>query len=199
MKKIQNDYCIRQFVSSDKLRPALTNVSLQNGYLYSTDGCIIAQIKADLCVQKYNEVEKYPDLESVMKTHERTENKIVSVDALFDELMKIECCFKPKMVECDNCDGNGVCTCDHCDSEYNCKECKGTGKKASKEIELTSEHDCILFGKKYNLKYIDLIVRTAVYTSVKEIEISNGTDETSGTIFIVGDFTILLMPLYVEK
>lgn len=37
MKTIKNDYCIRQFVSSDTLIPAMTNVSLQDGYLYYTD------------------------------------------------------------------------------------------------------------------------------------------------------------------
>jgi len=196
MKTIKNDYCIRQFVSSDTLRPAMTKVSLQDGYLYSTDASIVVKIKADLCVHSYIEVEKYPNAEKVIQEHESNEKKIVSVETLFNDLMKIECCFKPKMVECDNCDGDGVCTCDHCDSEYECKECKGTGEKAGNELELTSEHDCILFNKKYKLKYLDLIIRTAVYTGVKEIEISNGIYESSGTIFTVGDFTILLMPCY---
>lgn len=195
MKTIKNDYCIRQFVSDDTLRPAMTKVSLQDGYLYSTDASIVGKIKADLCVHNYIEVEKYPNTEKVISEHESTEKKTVSVDILFNDLMKIECCFKPKMIDCNDCE-NGVATCDHCDSEYDCKECGGTGKVASNELELTSEHDCILFNKKYKLKYLDLIIRTAIYTGVKEIEISNGTHETSGTIFTVGDFTILLMPCY---
>jgi len=198
MKTIKNDYCIRQFVSSDTLRPAMTKVNLQDGYLYSTDAHIVGKIKANLCVHNYIEVEKYPNAEKVISDHESTEKKIVSVNTLFDDLMKIECCFKPKMVDCDNCDGDGVCTCDNCDSKYDCKECNGTGEKSGNELELTSEHDCILFNKKYKLKYLDLIIRTAVYTGVKEIEISNGKHETSGTVFSVGDFTILLMPLYRE-
>lgn len=196
MKTIKNDYCIRQFVSSDTLRPAMTKVSLQDGYLYSTNAHILGKIKADLCVQNYTAIEKFPNAEKLIKEHESVEKKTVSIDTLFNDLMKIECCFKPKMVECDNCDGDGVCTCDYCDSEYTCKECNGTGEKAGNELELTSEHDCILFNKKYKLKYLDLIIRTAVYTGVKEIEISNGKHETSGTIFTVGDFTILLMPCY---
>ena len=195
MKTIKNDYCIRQFVSSDTLRPAMTKVSLQDGYLYSTDASIVGKIKADLCVHNYVAVEKYPNAEKVMSEHESIEKKTVSVDALFNDLMKIECCFKPKMIECDNCDGDGVCICDHCDSEYDCKECGGTGEKPGNELELTSEHDCILFNKKYKLKYLDLIIRTAVYTDVKEIEISNA-EGTKGTLFFVGDFIIMLMPCY---
>lgn len=196
MKTIKNDYCIRQFVSSDTLRPAMTKVSLQDGYLYSTDAYIVGKIKADLCVQNYVAVEKYPNAEKIMSKHESIERKTVSVDTLFNDLMKIECCFKPKMIECDNCDGDGVYVCDHCNSECDCKECGGTGQVPGKELELTSEHDCILFNRKYKLNYLDLIIRTAVYTGVKEIEISNGKHETSGTLFIVGDFTILLMPCY---
>ena len=196
MKTIKNDYCIRQFVGSDTLRPAMTKVNLQDGYLYSTDAHIVAKIKEDLCVQNYTAIEKYPNVEKIIKEHKSLEKKTVSVDSLFNDLMKIECCFKPKMIDCDKCDGNGVYVCDHCNSECDCKECDGTGQVAGTELELTSEHDCVLFNKKYKLKYLDLIIRTAVYTDVKEIEISNGTNEASGTIFTVGDFTILLMPRY---
>lgn len=196
MKTIKNDYCIRQFVGSDTLRPAMTKVNLQDGYLYSTDAYIVAKIKEDLCVQNYTAIEKYPNAEKIIKEHKSLEKKTVSVDSLFNDLMKIECCFKPKMIDCDKCDGNGVYVCDHCNSECDCKECDGTGQVAGTELELTSEHDCVLFNRKYKLKYLDLIIRTAVYTDVKEIEISNGTNEASGTLFTVGDFTILLMPRY---
>lgn len=155
MKNIRNDYCIRMFVGNDSLRPAMTEVSLQDGYLYSTNASIAAKINADLCVQSYTAVEKYPNVEKVFSEHESIEKKTVSVDTLFKDLMKIECCFKPKMINCDNCDGKGVAVCDHCDSEYECKECSGTGKVESKELELTSEYDCMLFGKKYKLQFLD--------------------------------------------
>jgi len=186
------------FVASDMLRPAMTKVSLQDGYLYSTDASIVGKIRADLCVQNYVAVEKYPNAEKVIQKHESIEKKTVSVDTLFNDLMKIECCFKPKMIDCDKCGGNGIYVCEHCDSECDCKDCSGTGQVAGKELELTSEHDCILFGKKYKLKYLDLIIKTAVYTGVKEIEVSNSVNQYSGTIFSVGDFTILLMPMHIK-
>jgi hypothetical protein len=172
----------------------MAKINLQDGYLYATNAYIIAKIKADLCVQKYAEIEKYPNCETIIKEHQSIETKKVSVDTLFSELMKIECCFKPKMINCDNCDGKGVLVCNHCNSEYDCDECDGKGKIERDEMELTSEHDCKLFNKKYKLKYLDLIIKTAIYTGVKDIEISNG--KTGGTIFVVGDFTILLMPCY---
>ncbi|MDD2284724.1 MAG: hypothetical protein PHU98_06355 [Mariniphaga sp.] len=195
MKTIKNDYCIRQFVGSDTLRPAMAKVNFQDGYLYSTDAYIAAKIKADLCVHNYIEVEKYPNVKRVFIEHKSIEKKTVTVDTLFNDLMRIECCFKPKMIDCDNCNGDGVFTCEHCGSEYDCKECGGTGKTKSNELELTNEHDCFLFNKKYKLKYLDLIIRTAVYTGVKEIKISNSKG-TNGTLFSVGGFFILLMPLY---
>lgn len=196
MKTIKNDYCIRQFVGDDEYRPYFSEVNFSDGFLYSTNSHIVGKIKADLCVHEYKTIEKYPNCEAVMSKHISIAKKTVSVDELFNDLIKIEVCFKPKMIKCENCNGDGVAICEHCDSEYDCKECKGTGEVKSNEIVLSSEHDCILFDKKYKLQYLDLIIRTAVYTGVKEIEISNDEKEYSGSIFTVGDFTIMLMPLY---
>jgi hypothetical protein len=194
MKTIKNDYCIRMFAGSDNLRPAITKVHLENGYLYATNAYIVGKVKADLCVKNYVPVEKYPNAEKIISEHKSIEKKIVNIDALFNDLMKIECCFKPKLINCDVCNGGGVCTCENCDSEYDCKTCGGDGEVPGKELELSSEYDCSLFNKKYKLQYLDLIIKTAVYTGVKEIIISNA-EGTRGTMFTVGDFTILLIPL----
>ena len=194
MKSIKNDYCIRMFADSgNNLRPQLNQVSLQDGYLYATNSHILGKINADLCIQNYAVVEKFPNAESLFAYHEYIETKIVSVDRLFNDLMKIECCFKPKMTDCDKCGGGGIAICDYCYSKHDCKECDGTGSVPGEGLELTSEHDVKLYDRKYKLKYLDLIIRTAVYTDVKEVLISNGKDY-AGTIFTVGDFTILLMP-----
>lgn len=194
MRSIRNDYCIRMFVG---FRPKLSNVNLRNGYLYATNGRIAAKIKEDLCIQDYKEDEKYPDAESVISSHKSIEKKTVMVDDLFSDLMKAECCFKPKMVNCEECDGKGTMTCEYCDSEYKCKECKGTGEMPGEELVLSGEHDCIVLGRKYKLKFLDLIIKTAIYTGVKEIQISN-SEGSYGNIFYVGDFTILLMPMRSE-
>ena len=195
MKTIKNDYCIRQFVGNDELRPAFNSVSLDNGFLYATDAHILAKVCSEVCVLNYNAVEKYPNVEKVISEHISIETKKVSVDTLFNDLMKIECCFRPKMVNCKECDGDGTVTCPYCDSEHYCKECNGTGKVKSSELELSGEYDCILFNRKFRLKYLDLIIRTAIYTGVSEIEISN-SEKYGGSIFKVGDFIILLMPRY---
>jgi hypothetical protein len=195
MKTIKNDYCIRMFVGNDKFRPALSFVSSNDGYLYASDARIVAKIKEELCILKYKPIEGFPNCESVIKQHVSFEVKTISVEKLFNELMKIECCFKPKMIECDECNGEGTCTCYHCNSKYNCKECDGLGEKESQEMELSGEYDCMLFGRRFALKYLDLIIRTAVFTNVEEIKISNPED-SSGSILTVGDFEILLMPKY---
>ena len=184
MKTIKNDYCIRQFVGHDELRPAFSHVSFDNGFLYATDAHICAKIKSDLCALEYKSVEKYPNVERVISEHVSTETKKVSIDSLFNDLMKIEVCFKPKMIKCEDCGGDGIVTCPYCDSEHDCKECNGTGKIKSSELELSGEYDCRIFNRKYGLKYLDLIIRTAIYTGVTEIEISNGNG-LSGSIFNV--------------
>jgi hypothetical protein len=194
MKTIKNDFCLKMFLGNDCYRPALSSISLKNGYLYATNGSVACKIPADLCVKTYSEVEKYPDVESVFEKHVSVENKVVSVDTLFNDLMKVECCFKPKMIDCNDCNGDGTYVCDHCNSECDCKECKGTGKVAGTEIELSGEYNCTLFNRKYKLQYLNLIIQTAVYTGVKEVEIFNSI--TSGSIFTVGDFTILIMTVY---
>lgn len=195
MKTIKNDYCIRMFTGNDNLRPALTKVSRIGDCTYATNGHIAAKVKSDLCVHEYEEVEKYPNVEKVISDHVSSEKKVVSADILLGDMMRIECCFKPKMINCNDCGGEGNCTCDHCDSEYECKKCKGTGEVAGPEIELSGEYNCILFNRKYKLSFLDIVVRTMIFTGVKEVEISNGKTENSSSIFYVGDFTILLMPL----
>lgn len=195
MKSIKNDYLIRMFTGSDyHYRPIMTNVCLKNGFLYATDAHIVAKVNADLCIKEYSEIEKYPSADVIMSEHVSFEKKVISVDDFFTDLMKIEVCFKPKMIECSDCDGNGTKICEHCDSEYDCKTCSGTGEVKGSEIELSGENDCIVFNRRYKLRYLDMILKTAIYLGVKEIEISNA-ESLNGNIFYVGDFTILLMSL----
>ena len=194
MKTIKNDYCIRMFVGHDNLRPALNNVSLKENYLYATNRYVAAKIMGNLCVKTYEQIEKYPNAERVFQDHNSIEKTKVSVDSLFSDLMRIECCFKSKMVKCKNCGGDGEVMCNSCYHEHDCDECNGDGEvKDDNAIELTGEYACKLFNKNYKLHFIDLIIRTAIYTNVNEIEISNDK-ELAGTLFQVGDFDIILMP-----
>jgi hypothetical protein len=192
MKTIKNDYCMRFFTGNDSVRPILMKINQQNDFVYATNAKILAKIPANLCVHEYDSDDKYPNVENVISQHKSIEKKTVKVDSIFHELIKIECCFKPKMVDCNNCCGTGTKTCEHCDSDHDCKQCLGEGIVPGKELELSGENNCTLFNKKYDLKYIDIIIRTAIFTDVNEIEISNS--ETAGSLFYVGDFTILLMP-----
>ena len=191
-KNIRNDYCIRMFVGSDTLRPAMMKVHSKNGFLYATSGTIAAKVDSKVFMHKYDNIESYPDVEKIISVHKSIEKKTIKVDSLFADLMKIECCFKPKLIECDDCEGEGYKTCDHCDSEYKCKECRGEGEVNGPDLELSGEYDCKLFNKYYLLSNLDIILKTAIILQVDEISISN-SNEHGGTIFNVGDFTILLM------
>lgn len=195
MKKIQNDYLIRQFVGHDEYRPAMTKVSLHEGKLYATDSYSAAKIDSELCVQSYKPVEKYPDVFKVFDQHLTSEIKVVETDVLFNELMNIECCLRPIMVACGECEG-GVKVCDYCDSEHECKKCKGKGEVNGPEMELVSSDYVKLFERQYLVKYIDRIIKTAKYSGVNNISIKNDQNKHRGTIFEVGDFNILLIPKY---
>ena len=193
---MRNDYCMLMFAGNDSLRPAMMKINYSNGYVYSTNGHIAAKIKAVLCIKKYDEIEKYPNVENIFDQHKPTDVKIFSVDDLFRSIMKIEVCFIPEKVKCGDCEGNGTLICDHCESEYDCGKCNGDGEFNGDKLVRSGENDIMFFGRKYNLGNFNKIISTAVFTGAKEITVSNG--ENSGTIFTVGDFTILLMSLYVD-
>ncbi len=195
MKSLKNDYCIKMFADSgNNSRPQMNEIHLENGFLYASDLHMAAKVNADICVKKYKSIEKYPNVEELISEHNSDETKIFKVNTLFNELMKRECCFKQKFIDCSECDGTGTKICECCDSEYDCVNCMGEGIIAGEKLELTSKHHCKLFNKKYNLRHLDIILKTAIILSVDDIEISNA--EKSGTIFKVGDFTILLMPVF---
>jgi len=191
MKNLRNDYCIRMFHAMNNLRPALSGVSLENGFLYSTDAHILAKISADKCVKKYEHRQNYPDADKVISDHVSAEKKTFSVDKLFHELMQIEVCFKPNMITCPNCKGEGDVECDCCNYTNECKDCKGSGEVSGPDLILSGESFCKIFKRKYKLSQIDKVLRTAIITGVDTIEISNG--KTPASIFTVGDFKILVM------
>ncbi len=193
MKTMRNDYCMLMFVGNDHYRQAMMKINSENGNVYATNGHIAAKIKGDLCIKKYEKIEKYPNVESVFSQHKPIEEKTFSIDDLFNSIMKIEVCFRPEKVRCGECEGDGELTCDHCDSEYECKLCRGDGEVNGDKLILSGENDIMFFNKKYNLGNFNKIINTAIFTNTKVITVSNG--EAPGSIFTVGDFTILLMPL----
>lgn len=192
MKTIKNDYCLKMFVGTDDLRPAIKEVAYIGDMLYATNGHIAARIPKDLCELEYNKVASFPAVDNAFKVESDGLLKH-NVNDLFHQMMRIECVFKPKMVKFEQCSGDGFKQCSCCGHENDCEDCEGTGKQEGEGIELFSEYKVLLDGKKYNITYIDIIIRTAIITEVKEITITK-TALTKATIFHVGDFEILLMP-----
>ena len=184
------------FVGNDMYRPAMTKINSDNGFVYATNGHIAIKIEEGLCIKKYEPVEGYPNVESILDGHKAIEEKTFSIEGLFHSIMKIEVCFKPERIKCGECEGNGNLICDHCESEYECGKCCGDGEVNGDKLALSGESDIMFFGKKYNLGNFNKIINTAVFLGVKEITVSNG--EANGSIFKVGNFTILLMPLFVS-
>ena len=123
MKNIKNDYCIRLFTATgDNYRPWFNHIALDNGYLYATNAHIIGKIKADLCIKPYDKVDKFPNCEKLFLDHVSFDTKKISVNSLFNDLMKTEVCFKPKMINCLDCSGSGEQICEYCDSEHDCNQ-----------------------------------------------------------------------------
>ena len=193
---MRNDYCMLMFVGNDTLRQAMMKINSENGNVYATNGHIAAKIKDSLCIKKYEKIEKYPNVEAIFAQHKVVEEKTFSIDNLFNYIMKTEVCFRPEKVRCGECEGEGELTCDHCDSEYECKSCRGDGEVNGDKLVLSGKNDIMFFNKKYNLGSFNKIINTAIFTNTKEITVSNG--EAPGSIFTVGDFTILLTPLMMD-
>lgn len=193
-KTIRNDYCIKQFTAfNDELRPWANKVNLSKDYLYASDSHIVGKIKANLCMHEYTGNEKDPNFESVLNEHISHEIINYNVDDLFYSLMKMDVCYVPEMVDCDDCDGYGEQTCDHCNSEYECTKCDGSGKMESKELTASGQYDVYLNKYKFKRDYIDRIIKTAIILEQKIIKVTF-QKEYKSVIFYVGDFTILLMP-----
>ncbi len=191
MKTLRNDYCIRMFTSNDNIRPALQIIQNDNGFIYATDARVLAKVPEDVFVKKYKHHDNFPNAETILTKHESLEKKTFTVDKLFHDLMTIEVCFKPKLIGCPKCSGEGKVHCDCCDYVNPCKECKGEGEVDGPELELSGDSNCKVFNRTYRLSSIDKVIRTAIILGVDKIEISNGKAPSS--IFTVGDFTILVM------
>lgn len=194
MKTLRNDYCLRMFTGLDTLRPALSRVNLNNGYLYATNAHVLAKINASECVKKYENFPSYPECEKVLSQHKKSESLEIKTSVLFDCLMKIECCYSPDKINCADCGGSGDDICEYCDSEHDCKNCDGSGKVDGEKLVPNGDYKCDFFNRLYQLKYMDLVIRAAVTIGAEKIKVINGEGKFSGTLFLVGDFTILLMP-----
>ena len=179
------------FTCNDNVRPALAKIQNKNGFIYATDAHVLAKVPEEVFVKKYETHNNYPDADRIIQEHQSVEKKTVSVNQLFNDLMTIEVCFKPKLIGCSNCSGEGMVHCDCCDYTNTCRECRGEGVVPGPELELSGESNCKVFNRTYKLAAIDKIIRTAVTLGVKKIEISNG--EAPSSIFTVGDFKILIM------
>jgi hypothetical protein len=193
MKNIKNDYCIKMFTDhGNNLRPLFNKVNMKGGFLYATDSHCLAKIDSKNCIGKYKEHNDYPNAEKVLSDFKKAETICIKIDDLFKDLMKIDCCFAPKMSKCGDCDGGGSVECLCCGNDSECNECSGTGLVESDILELTSEYHCKINEAKYKLSYIDRIIKSAIILGEKEIELTFSKDNYS-SIFKFGNFTIMLM------
>lgn len=198
IKNIKYDYCIRQFTAfNDELRPWANKVNLSSKYLYASDSHIVCKIAANLCIHKYTGGDKDPDFETIFNEHVTHERINYNIDELFYSLMKMDVCYVPMMVECDNCDGDGYTECDCCGSDVKCNKCDDDGKIESSKLTTSGKYDVFLNKHKFNREYIERIVRTAIILGQKQISVSF-QKEYRGVIFNLKDVTILLMPKMIQ-
>ena len=196
MKKIRNDYCLLMYTGNDDNRPAMKKIHGENGFVYATEGHIAVKIDHSKCEKIYSKIDSYPSIEKIFNDHKSSDIKYFYVDDLFECIMKIELCFKPEQIVCDKCFGDGYLICDHCDSEYDCGRCHGIGSINGEKLILSGDKNIEFFNRQYNLEHFNKIISTALFVGSNRISISNGDKSGSGSIFKVGEFEILLMPVY---
>jgi len=192
MKTPKNDYLLRLFIGTDELRPQFMHANNCDGIIYATNTYLLAKISANMCCKSYEQIKAWPNGNILFEQFNLKESFSISTESIFNDLIKIELLFKNKMVDCNECNGDGTLICEHCDSEHDCKECCGSGEIKSHEMILSGDADCILFGRKYSLSAIDKIIRVATTLSVIDITIDHN-ESGSSSIFKIGDFTILAM------
>lgn len=187
MKNIVNDYCLGLFdIDYD-------GINLQaDGYLYSTNAIIAARIKPELCVKEYPSQNQ--NCGYVYREHSPKQVTTLKPEKLLNDLMHFEVFEYSITRECEECGGTGESD-DLISDTDECKACDGWGE-IDEDMELRK---CKIFDTYFNYIYIELIVRTAVFTGVSEIMVSTPKERDKGTLFTVGNFEIILMPLRSEQ
>lgn len=193
MNKQMNDYCIKFFCSAENYRPYLKEINLDDGYLYATDTHIIARIKKEHCVKEYSKIEKYPNGFKIYEQHKKANKISVKTGILIDKLIELYLQCEYKKVRCSECDGDGTNECHHCGSEYECDNCNGTGKEETNKIILTSDNEIKFLNGYYTVSLFNLIIQTALFLREENIIVHEPLDINQGTLFMVGDFEIILM------
>ena len=180
MKSANYDFILPFYTSTDEIRPAMHNPSLEeDGYVYATNAHILIRIKEELLSQKYEKQEKFPKAANFFDERLSTCDKklTVSTDRLIEivSLAKMRNPIDKRM--CEKCDGGGIVECPECKNEHPCKECRGDGyiQEDCRQFSLLQcdDHSIIKIANHYfDADLIHKLVITAKMIDATSIEMA---------------------------
>lgn len=156
-------------------REAIDHPGLYSGHVAFTDGkCLLLineallpghQIKEGGFERLFNNLNISFSSSPLSNERLETVNRSLIMDKFTDDMLK----YRPKKIECEECNGDGGDECCECNSMIDCKACKGRGyheiaeRESFKEPAYSSNYicvngvmyDCTLFYKVF--KSIDLV------------------------------------------
>lgn len=200
------DFILPFFKAVDPLRPALTKIHAENGFVYATDAHIAIRVPESLLIHKYAPVEKFPNCEKLLnETLARPVNNtaIIRTDDLIHVLTKAKWQRDSEGIICEDCGGCGEITCEACGHDHSCGGCDGKGTTGTiigefSLLESESFFKIGINGKLFNANLLHVIAISARMLRVDEIEYIYNPNAFDAAIFRFAGIDILLMSVMTD-
>lgn len=201
-KNISYDFVLPFFCADDNLRPAMCQVSMtDNNTVCASDGHKVISIPTDLCVKEYDKVEKYPNVENVLKEHRSNIYKefLINTEDFLHVLSHAKWIKRtPGTSKCPDCNGDGKDTCHACGHSHKCESCEGTGTYQKDAIEFgllqtVERYSVTILDRYFNAEHLHTIAVTAKILEAENIRMKI-TNKASSLFYFAG-VELLLMTM----
>lgn len=197
------DFILPFFKLTDLLRPTMTQLHAENGYVYATDTHMAIRVPESLLIHKYYPVEKYPNVEKILAeafAHSTNETAILETNDLITVLSRAKWARESEGIACKECEGNGVKTCPYCEHDHTCETCNGRGTTGTvigefALLESDSFFKIRIAKKLFNANLLHVIALSARILKADQIEYIHDPESYCGSIFRFAGIDILLMPV----
>ena len=190
------------FLGTDELRPEFNNPFEINGFVYATNTHALIRTKKENIDFAFKNECKLPDVESVIP--EINESLFMELKNEMFEILKTEVEYKMvgQDIECLTCDGSGEVEWEfeHYTKDFDCPKCHGSGYSAEKRKVKTGGKTFDFLNVKLKDSYFNINVFYLLIQAREilggEIELINYKNQSSHTMFKIGVYEVLLMPIY---
>jgi len=185
------------FTGNDDSRRFMKQPFKQDGKYIATDAICMIWMPTDKIGLHYEELER-PSVQHAIPT--KTHNPIsIDIEHLKSKLIApmVDEYTQAKQV-CPECDGEKKVRCNY-GHKHDCDECKQTGfvqdgEKTGKQI-MDPDAKFIIHDVAYSWKNLKKLFKACEILGVSTIQKVSGTGG-SGNLFLAGEASILIMPLY---